>query len=286
MKTFINIVIFLLVVVGGYTWFSNSIPQLKAEPPSEEEVSLKGLTPETYAAMGQKIFKGKGTCKLCHNPVGGRAPMLDTVGAIAEDRLMDGRYKGKAAGGEDYIRESLVDPSAFVVAGFGKKGTNDTVSPMPDVSKGAIGLSDVEINAVIAYLQSSSGVEITVPIPTGDIEVSGEEAAQIKVAANATEALVKFECGTCHMHALIEEGGDVGPEIGKISNLEKHAKKAGLTLERYLAKSITDPNSFIVADFDEDMMPADYPERMTVAELKMIVDALLGKEAETMEAKE
>ena len=47
------------------------------------------------------------------------------------------------------------DPSAFVVAGFGKKGTNDSESPMPNIAAGSVGLSEAELKAVVAYLQQS-----------------------------------------------------------------------------------------------------------------------------------
>jgi len=53
------------------------------------------------------------------------------------------------------------------VPGFGLAGTNDTVSPMPAVQASAIGLSEIEIKAVVAYLQHLSGVEVTVK-PEGD----------------------------------------------------------------------------------------------------------------------
>ncbi len=145
----------------------SGIYKLTELPPAE-----KATTIEQYIAIGERIFNGKGTCTLCHNPVSGRAPLLDKVGAIAEERLKDPRYKGKAKTGEEYIHESMVDPSAYVVAGFGKPGTNDTVSRMLNVSKGAIGLSDAEMGAIIAYLQQIAGVKITVKLPMGGTSAS------------------------------------------------------------------------------------------------------------------
>ncbi len=284
MKELIKIVIFSIVMMMGFTGYTRyGIPLIIPEPPPVEETLSGEITMDQYIAFGDKIFNGKGTCMLCHNPVGGRAPVLDTAGSIATERLKDARYKGAATNAEEFLRESLIDTSAYVVVGFGKKGTNDTVSPMPNVSKGAIGLSEVEMNAVIAYLQSLAGVDVTVPLPSGDAAATAEEEpAEIKVAENAAEAFEKFECGTCHMHPLIEEGGDIGPDLTPMK--EAAAKRVkGMSAERYLAESITDPNAFLAGEYDEDMMPADYPERMTVAELNMIVDAMLGIETKKEE---
>ena len=87
----------------------------------------------------QKIWlNGKGSCTLCHNKMG-RAPMLSEIGKNAPERLKDPRYKGTAKNLEEYIYESETKPSAYVVAGFGKSGTNDTESPMPVTTGGASG---------------------------------------------------------------------------------------------------------------------------------------------------
>ena len=69
----------------------------------------------------------------------------------------------------------MVDPSAYVVAGFGKAGSNDSESPMPNVTAGGIGLSEAEVAAVIAYLQDLAGAEITVEIPT---DIDAEEGSK------------------------------------------------------------------------------------------------------------
>ena len=102
--------------------------------------------------------------------------------ATSEQRLKDSRYKGKAKTGEEYLRESMMEPSIFVVAGFGKAGTNDSESPMPQISGPAVGLKPAEINAVIAFLQTKDGGKATVPLPTG------ADAAPAPAAGAAAEA--------------------------------------------------------------------------------------------------
>src|SRR3989304_4734360 len=166
MINFLKVAIFSVLMVGAFWGYSNfGIPQIKpAPPPVEEKLDLGAMTMDQFVALGGKIYNGKGTCTLCHNAMG-RAPMLDKIGPVSLTRLKDPRYKGTAKTVEEYLQEALVKPSAFVVSGFGKAGTNDTESPMPDVTGGGIGLSEAELKAVIAYLQDSGGAEVTVTIP-------------------------------------------------------------------------------------------------------------------------
>ncbi len=268
----------MVVILGFVGYATYGIPLVVPEAPPVEEKLTGALTMDQFLALGKKVFDGKGTCTLCHSPVGGRAPLLDTVGSVANDRLKDPRYKGKAKTGEEYIRESMTDTSAFVVAGFGKPGTNDTVSPMPDVSKGAIALNEVELNSVIAYLQSNAGVEVTVALPTGAAPASDTpEPAKIEPAKTFSEAFTKFECVTCHMAPGVE-GGDMGPNLNALK-AEAGKRKKGLSPEQYVTESLINPNAFVVKGFEPDMMPPDYASRMTVAELNLIVNGVLGKDA-------
>src|SRR3989304_1221196 len=81
----VKVAVFALVVMGAYTYYANSIPQLRSEPP--EELSLEGgnVTPEQLVKAGEGIFKGKGTCEICHQlgPKGARGPHLAGGGAKA-----------------------------------------------------------------------------------------------------------------------------------------------------------------------------------------------------------
>lgn len=284
MRILLNIVVFSLVVVCGFAGYTSfGLPLIIPAPPPQEAKLSGDITMDQYIALGKTIYEGKGTCTLCHNALL-RAPLLEPVAQVTPERLADSRYEGKATTIEEYIHESMVDPSAYVVAGFGKKGTNDTVSPMPDVSKGAIGLNDVEMGAVIAYLQDVGGVEVTVALPTGDAaaasEGEGEEAAAPAPAADAKEAFAKYGCSACHMHPLIEEGGDLGPDLGAIGATAGQ-RVPGMSAEQFIAESIIDPNKVIADGFDGDMMPDDLGGQMLVSELNMMVDAILGKEAKS-----
>jgi len=183
MRTFLSVVVFSLLVIGLFSGYSTyGIPQIEpAPPPVEEKLDLGAMTMAQFVALGNRVYEGKGTCSLCHNPVGGRAPLIGETVALVEERLADTRYQGSASDVESYLYESLAEPSAYVVAGFGKAGTGDTESPMPNVLTGSIGLSDVEAWAVVAYLQD------------------------------------QFSCGACHKVA--GEEGAMGPDLTRIGTL-------------------------------------------------------------------
>src|SRR3989442_982230 len=107
--------VFSLAVMGVYTYFANSIPQIESKPP--EELSLEGgnVTPAQLVKAGEQIFHTKGTCEVCHKigEKGTRAPDLAGVGARAAKRK-----PGQSA--KQYLIESLLDPGAYL--GDGHRG--------------------------------------------------------------------------------------------------------------------------------------------------------------------
>jgi len=267
MNIFLKVAAFSLMMVTAFWGFASfGIPQIKpAPPPVEEKLDLGAMTMDQFIALGGKIFNGKGTCTLCHNKMG-RAPMLSDIGKNAPERLKDPRYKGTAKTIEEYIYESMTKPSAYVVAGFGKSGTNDTESPMPVVTGGSIGLKEAEVKAVIAYLQDSGGAEVTVTIPT--MPAAGAETAKTEEAAplkTAQEVIAKFGCGACHKVA--DQTGEIGPNLTKI----------GATKNKdYIRQSILDPDAVIAKGYPAGMMPKTFGEQMKAKELEMLVDYLAG----------
>lgn len=240
------------------------LPQVKGEAPEDEEVALGELTMDDFVAMGEKIYRGKGTCTLCHNNLG-RAPDMLTydVQATSLERLEDSRYQGEARDAETYLRESMIDPSAYVVEGFGKKGSNDSESPMPAVDQPPIQLSAIEIDAIIAFLQRKDGNAVTVALPSGDaapaVEAEGA-AAPPALAQNAEEAIAKFGCTACH--AVLDSESPVGPSL----------KDVGKRLDAVqIRSSIIDPGAEIAQGFPP-IMP-EFPN-MALAELELVVEYL------------
>ncbi|MBI3916487.1 MAG: c-type cytochrome [Betaproteobacteria bacterium] len=265
MSHFLKVVAFSLLVIAFFTGFSFfGVPQIEpAPPPKEEAVERGAMTIEQFVALGKKIFDGKGACTLCHNPVGGRAPALERAGIAAVERMKDARYRGAAKSVEEYLYESLVKPSAYVVAGFGKAGTNDTESPMPDASAGSIRLSEAELRAVVAYLQDLSGVEVTVRIPTdaGATAKAQDKPAQRAPAKNAEELIAQFACTACHKIGA-QAGGPIGPDLSRIGASRDAA---------YLRRAILEPNADVPKGFAPGVMPATYGEQLYARELEVLV---------------
>jgi len=266
-----KVLLFSLSLTLVFTLVANLLPQVEGEAPVEKEIDLGELTMDSFVALGESIFKGKGTCTLCHNSMG-RAPdiLVMNMVEIARERLADPRYRGKAATVEEYLHESMVDPSIYVVKGYGKKGSNDTVSPMPVVDKPPIQLSEVEMNAVIAFLEAKDGNEVGVPLPEGLPENAdaakpgGEPAGAVDGPASTPEqALNKYGCTACHAIA------------GSLASLGPDLQSVGARLDAAsIRQSIIDPDAVVADGYDAGLMPGDFANKMTVSELEMIVEYL------------
>lgn len=277
MSNLLKMLVFSLLMIGFFAGYSNfGIPQIQPSPPPEPEVlDLDTMTMSQFVSIGERVFEGRGTCALCHNAVGGRAPLLDNMNEVTPTRLLDVSYQGSATDVETYLRESMTDPSAYVVSGFGKAGSNDTESPMTDVSAGSIGLTETEIDAVIAYLQDLAGAEISVQLPALQEPESAVDSKenpaenQAVVYASAEEIIVALNCGACHK--IADQQGMVGPDLTGIGAAKDVA---------YLRRAILDPNADVAAGGIAGIMPANYGDQLSANELEMLLAYMVGLKAE------
>jgi hypothetical protein len=288
---------------------------------------------------GQKSI-GKGQCPLCHgfDPADhmGRCPNLFGVEKRSHERVKEDRYATSpiaigenepAAGiikgkhdeipeeyrrqhgpdefiGEDYIRESLMCPTCYVVEGFG--GAGDTKSPMPVIVKPPISLSRVEVNAVIAYLQSKDTpgefASVTVPLPQDDAGNTGgavaEEPAEDEdrpVFVTGTEdiqAMINtLGCPLCHTIPGVEGAmGMLGPVLHEKTNAPMRIKdpnyKGKATNTRaYVRESILNPSAYVVFNeeageaYPDGLMPTTFAQMLSVDALDKLVDFISQTEA-------
>ena len=120
------------------------MPQKEVHPPAEVAIS-KDMKPDEMAKVGREIMEGKGLCFTCHT-IGKKGPLrfpdLEGVDVRAESRV-------PGFSDVEYFAQSIYEPSAFIVPGFNPG--------MPVINKPPIGLTDDEILAVIAYLQTLGG---------------------------------------------------------------------------------------------------------------------------------
>ncbi len=276
--TFLRVSIFSVLAMLFFAAFTNMLPQVHSSPAVEEEVSTEGMDMDAMIAYGETLFKGKGTCTLCHNGMGRAPDLLEMdLATTFPARLSDPRYTGVAAGQEGsqavqaYIHESMIDPSAYVVAGFGKKGSNDTESPMPTIDQPPIELNEVQMNAITAFLQDRAGMEPTVPLPgagEGPAPAAADDNAVAEddsepLATTAQEAIDKFYCSACH--DLEGSEADVGPDLHGIGERMDKGE---------IMEAIFDPNAEIAEGYEADIMPPDFSEQMAGSELMLLVDYL------------
>jgi mono/diheme cytochrome c family protein len=138
----------VLVVVGAtlfYTYVGQLVPQKELLPPPKIEITQE-MTPLQLAKIGDELAHGKGMCLTCHTVGKKEGPFrYPDLAGVAD------RAKTRVAGLDQlhYFAQSVCHPDAFVVPGF--------APGMPTINKPPIGLSDEELHAVIAWLESQGG---------------------------------------------------------------------------------------------------------------------------------
>ncbi len=283
---------------------------------------------------------GKGQCPLCHRffleQKADRCPNLLALPEmeppllkISEEARSHERVKGRyeefkklhangeknsgivphATTGGEYLIESEYCPNCFVVVGFGLKGTNDTVSPMPIINKPPIELADTEIVAVVSFLQlrdgdeskwtakdsweSYFGKELAAPAEgEGEEEEEKPKGPPVALGSMTVDEIVKeMTCFACHKipGVAIAKTGMIGPLLIEKTNAPnrikspeykkavKEGKAHATTPREYVIESIMDPGAFIVPGFADDMLK-DFRHKFTVSGLDVMVDYLLNQD--------
>jgi mono/diheme cytochrome c family protein len=262
---------FALVVMGAYTYFANSIPQIESKPP--QELSLEGgnVTPAQLVKAGEEIYKTKGTCEVCHRigQKGTRAPDLAGIGGRAAGRAAERATKGTpprpGMTAKQYLLESLLEPGAYVLEGY--------PPIMPAVDKPPLALNRSEVWAMTAFLQSLGD---TVDVALNDIPatvgvgVAGGAPAEIKLPgdpkAGKTVFMGKGACLACHKAGDIP-GAPVGPDLSQIAKIQT---------PDYIMKKILDPKTMgVVAGYPPGVMPQTFGQTLTAKEYTDLVAFLL-----------
>jgi nitric oxide reductase subunit C len=123
-----------------------------AKPSAPSAPSSVAAASDEPVARGQALFNSANPgCFACHSVSPGvtmAGPTLAGIGTHGAARVKESRYKGKASDSAGYIRESIVNPHAFLVPGptFSAEGR----SFMPDQYEKT--LKPEQIDALVAYL--------------------------------------------------------------------------------------------------------------------------------------
>jgi nitric oxide reductase subunit C len=106
------------------------------------------------AERGRAVFEGKGACASCHSLAEGVVlvgPPLAGIGRLAGARPAEPGYSGSARSAAEYLRESVLSPSAYVVQGERYAGAPG-VSLMPGHYGDA--LAEGELDDLVAFLST------------------------------------------------------------------------------------------------------------------------------------
>ena len=229
------------------------------------------MTPEQLVKAGEEIFKGKGTCEICHRvgQKGTRAPDLAGVGARAANRK-----PGMSA--TAYIVESLLDPGAYLVEGY--------PNIMPKVDRPPIGLNRSEIWALTAFLESLGGTAVVklddIPKTAGAVAAGGgAPVAELKLPGDPKAGLAVFSgkggCIACHKAGAVG-ASPVGPDLSQIARIQ--------TPEYIMAKILNPAGMGTVAGFPPGVMPATLGQTLTAREYIDVVSFLLTLKGEGAQA--
>jgi hypothetical protein len=167
-------------------------------------------------------------------------------------------------------------------------------------------LSRVELNAVVAYLQSKDTpgeyASVTVPLPQDDagntggaiVEESGddEEGPVFVTGTEDIQAMINtLGCPLCHTIPGIEGAmGELGPVLHEKTNAPNRIKdpnykgKAKNTRE-YVRESILKPSAYVVFNeeagesFPDGLMPTTFGQMLSVEALDKLVDFISQTEA-------
>ena len=323
---------FMFFVAAALSGYGNWLPQVEGGfPPPVVKLDFQSMSSQQLGDEGEKIIFGgigqsktqgaigKGQCPLCHGFQQGflseRAPNLFDIPARAVMRLDEPTYfkgdpasrnteqkeafegSGTAENGQEYIAESHACPSCYVVPGFGVKGSNDTVSPMPKIHKPPISLSMGELAAVDTWMYVREGKESPAYeeivasyekfIPEGD-RITGvsdeEEGPAGGVLADGSEPVdeifTKAACIACHtIPGIKDASGKVGPVLEEGSNAPKRLKDGNYkghakSVREYITESILDPSAYVVKDFPDNQMPKDFGQKLSAGAVNKIVNYL------------
>lgn len=267
----VRIFVFVLVVLAFYSYVGQTVPQKVTYPPESTELG-GDMTPAQLAAAGEEIVGGKGTCLTCHT-IGDhsetlRFPDLGGIGAAAGDRV-------EGLTGPEYLAQSLYEPNEYIVEGF--------LAGMPAINRPPINLSDNEILAVIAYLQSLGG-EPTVTLDT-EFEWQTGDAGPAKTPATTPESagggdrepldgpgvFQTYACTTCH--AIEDDTRLVGPSLYDIGARMSKAE---------IYEAIMDPDAQLAEGFPGTVMQATltaggFYSEVSTEELRALVDYLANQ---------
>lgn len=129
---------------------SGAIPGATSETPPSAPVS------DDPVELGQQLFRSSELgCQACHSITEGvtlAGPSMAGIAERAAEIVEDPDYEGDADDPEEYIEESITDPSAYLVPGANFATGPDGISLMPADYESR--LEDEQLGHVVEYLMT------------------------------------------------------------------------------------------------------------------------------------
>lgn len=252
---------------------------------------------------------GRGQCPLCHatleGMLGERAPNLFGATKRASERLEDIRYHagkpqdrdtvrkeafpeaGTATTELEYIAETMLCGSCYVVAGYGVRGTDDQESPdLVDVTKPPVSLKVNDLVAVTTWLYVHDGRKpptpakivrayrkfmtpsdwkrvTTIELPAPQITSQGQAHSPLLAYGDEhiEEIFGKAACGVCHTIPGINKAtGTVGPSLAMKSMASLRLADptydgSATSVREYVIESILFPSLYVPPGYPDHTHP-------------------------------
>ena len=238
-----KLVSFSIGIIWFYAFIAGLVPDTSTASGTIE--SLDWDDPDGVAEIGEAIFLVKGQCAACHtldtSAPKGRCPDLSDIGAIAATR-----QPGMSS--KQYLIESLYEPAKYLVPGYGKI--------MPEVWKNPIALTKLEIEAVIAFLQSQGGdidpTPFDEPINRADADTTTVALEPLLTGdiEKGRKVFIDTACVSCHVVQGVEnpKAGDENVDFEVVTAPEL-SDVAAVYEMRYIEESILLPHKEILSGY-------------------------------------
>jgi hypothetical protein len=270
---------------------------------------------------------GRGQCTLCHATLEGmqteRAPNLFGATKRAAERLKDPRYylgkplerdtvqkeafpgAGTATTPLEYIAETFMCPSCYVVVGYGVRGTDDKESPDIKIIAPPVSLKIDDLVAVTTWLYLHDNqvppppakivkafrkfmtpkdwkAVTTIPPPAPKLPLKAKIYSPLLAYGDEPieEIFGKAQCGMCHtIPGILKATGAIGPSLAMKSvaslRLADPAYEGNATsIREYLIESILFPSLYVPSGYPDDTHPKVYGEQLSAKALYRIVEYL------------
>lgn len=243
---------------------SKMMARLKVLPRAEferwlaDDSEAKKLAAMKPSDMGKQLYVSK-SCNTCHS--------LDGSQKVGPSWLKLYNRQGSLTNGQsyvadhNYIKESILNPAAKVVAGY-------QAGVMPSY---AGQLSDVEIESIIEFIKTVDGTQKIEP----EVALPKRQDASAAAASPADRGRALFQdsanaCAGCHS---IDGSRMSGPSFkGLWGRKEKLADGSEVTVDAaYIKESIWKPQAKVVASYPP-IMPGIYEGKLSEENINDIIE--------------